>query len=202
MRVAIDIDDTLYSFTQLARETLIKLSIERNDSALRRAAYCSWVEWRLPDDLLGEEQWFEIINECHKPEAILAQPPYKGAADTLWGLRQAGYDLTYISSRHPDRTDATAQWLRLHDFPLGDRLLCDFYHSKSEQTADCDYMIDDRPKNLIEFAYDPDGTERTAFGLLSEYNRSLTDVPRIYLAPNWGLLRHYLLEKEVLPCLN
>ena len=67
--------------------------------------------------------------------------------------------------------------------------------------SDCQYIIDDRPKTLVEFVYDSNWQKETTparkgFGLFCEYNRALTDVPGIYLAPNWTLLEKYIEEKS------
>jgi hypothetical protein len=69
--------------------------------------------------------------------------------------------------------------------------------------VNCKYLIDDRPKTLVQFVYDNNWygkmiDERKGFGLFYEYNRSLTDVPGIYLAPNWALLEKYIEEKSEL----
>lgn len=213
MRLAVDLDDTLYSFTQTAREVLVDLAIARGDETLMTLASASWSEWRTPAAMIGVENWFEIIERCHRPEVILDRQSYFGASDTLWDLVDAGHTLTYITSRDSQCEDATARWLQDNEFPFDPEgtatLMCQYFPSKAEHIADCQVIIDDRPHNLIEFVYDfawqyQHGSEnhemqRFGLGLLSEYNRSLTDVDRIHLVPNWINLRHVLLEKGLLP---
>lgn len=193
---------------------LVGLAIDRGDTAFMTAATAVWSDWETPAAIVGVENWIEIIERCHEPEAILRRFAYDGAAKTLWQLYDAGHDLIYITSRDPNCADATGRWLRDNDFPYEDTawgpgtLLCQYFSSKVEHIADCQLMIDDRPQNLVEFVYDfawqnkygsEDPTlQRFGLGLLSEYNRSLTDVPRIQLVPNWTLMRHTLLQKGLL----
>lgn len=203
--IAIDIDDTLYSFGQLAREVFVDIALETGDKRLQRGAYCAWGEWRSPVDLVEPDFWNEVIDRCHTDGNILSQTPYRYAPETLHELTNE-YDLIYISNRRESAWDATYAWLKKNDFPEGD-LICTV-ESKMPLISHCQYIIDDRPKTLVEFVYDFDwkhshgSTNRTAqrkgFGLFGEYNRALTDIPNIYLAPNWKLLRGYLITKGVL----
>src|SRR4051812_8081239 len=101
-RIAIDVDDTLYSFTQLARAKFVDFALERGDDALMRGAYCAWVEWRSPADVIDREYWKEIITSCHQPEVIGEQYPFDYAQGVVQELVDAGHELTYISDRSPD----------------------------------------------------------------------------------------------------
>lgn len=206
-RIGVDIDDTLYSFTSLARRVMTKKGFETEDKQLIAAAYAAWPEWRSPTDLLGVDRWMEIIAMCHDNDLILAQQPHLGAAETCQALVRAGHDLLYISNRATETEAATHSWLFDHGFITsgGTELMC-LMGDKTPHIADCQYFIDDRPKNLINFVYDYDwankygsnGMARRAFGLTTEFNRALTDVPRIYLAPTWSGLNFYLQGKGLL----
>lgn len=207
-KVAIDIDDTLYSFTALARRVMTKVGFEKGDKQLIAAAYASWPEWRSPTDLLGVDRWLEIIDLCHDNDLIVQQDPHLGAADTCRALMAAGHELLYISNRATETEEATATWLLDNGFLAeGAELMC-LLGDKTPHLAGCQYFIDDRPKNLIQFVYDYDWTnkygsnnaamQRRAFGLTTEFNRALTDVPRIYLAPTWSGLNYYLQSKGLL----
>lgn len=209
-KVAIDIDDTIYSFTGLARRVMTKLGFETGDKQMIAAAYALWPEWRSPTDLLGVDRWLEVIDLCHDSDLILAQTPHLGAADTCRALMRAGHELLYISNRATETRDATEDWLVSHNF-LGNglpaELMC-LMGDKTPHIAQCQYFIDDRPKNLIQFVYDyhwsnkwgsnRDDKKRRGFGLTTEFNRALTDVPRIYLAPTWTGLNYYLQSKGLL----
>lgn len=203
-KIAVDVDDTLYPFTELARQVIAGEAYRTGDKLLERAAYAPWVEWRTPVDLLGTEKWLEIIDLCHSEVMIRTQRPYAWAAEVLTELSHY-HELVYVSTRNTERELITREWLVKNHFPSGD-FVCSG-QSKREHVRECRYMIDDRPKNLIDFVYGSgwleDHTEeeaRIGFGLMTEYNRSLTDVPNIYLAPpgNWRLLRHYFLKTGLL----
>jgi hypothetical protein len=215
-KVAVDIDDSLYDFGSLAQEMIIQLATETNDKRLQKAAYSTWNEWRTPNDVL-EEEWQTIIDMCHRDHVIRSQMPFKNAVTTLRKIFSAGNDIIYISNRSEDAYEATYEWLQAHGFPQAKSLVCTS-EDKAPFIADCQYIIDDRPKTLVEFVYDYKWKEeineivnlafdvnmnlphtrfnRVAFGLFCEYNRALTDVPGIYLAPNWTLLEKYIEEKS------
>jgi hypothetical protein len=198
-KVAVDIDDSLYSFNQLAQEMMTKVAIERGDKVFQSGAYSTWNEWRTPNDLL-EEEWQEIINLCHRDHVIRSQVPFKNAALTLQKVFDMGNDIIYISNRSEDAYNATYDWLVENHFPMAKSLVCTT-EDKAPFIADCQYIIDDRPKTLVEFVYDYNWQEeataaRKGFGLFCEYNRALTDVPGIYLAPNWTLLEKYIERKS------
>lgn len=209
-KIAVDLDDTVYSFTALARRIMTKIGFENEDKQMIAAAYAAWPEWRSPVDLFGVDRWLEIIDMCHDSELILAQIPYLGASDTCNALMDAGHELLYISNRATETEGATREWLYDHDFLSPSKpaeLMC-LTGDKTPHIAQCQYFIDDRPKNLISFVYDYDWTnkhgkanidmQRRAFGLMTEFNRALTDVPRIYLAPTWSGLNYYLQSKGLL----
>jgi len=198
--IAIDIDDTLYDFGGLAREKWGEYAMERGDKSLQRGAYCAWPEWRSPADVVDLEHWLRIIDLCHAPDVIIEQIPYPGAYEGLWRLDDAGYDLLYISTRDPEVTEATRHWLMFQGFPYGD-LICT-HEDKIQYVRDCQYIVDDRVKTLVNFVYDHEWynsgrPQRKGFALLKEYNRALTDVPNVYLAPTWNLLINYMEDKGV-----
>lgn len=207
--IAVDIDDTLYSFGQLAREVFIDLALEEGDKRMQRGAYCAWGEWRSPSDVTDVDTWMKVIARCHTDENILSQVPFPGAAGVLQELVDHSYHLLYISNRTPDAEPATQEWLQDNYFPLEQTRLVCTTDDKMRKMGQCQYLIDDRPKTLVQFVYDfhwkhKHGSEnakkaRKAFGLYTPYNAALTDVPEVKLAPNWKLLRQYLLDENVLP---
>jgi hypothetical protein len=198
-KVAVDIDDSLYDFGGLAQMMITRLATETDDKRLQKAVYSTWNEWRTPNDVL-EDEWQTIIDMCHRDHVIRSQMPFKNAVTTLRKIFDMGNDIIYISNRSEDAYDATNEWLRMHGFPQSGSLVCTT-EDKASFIYDCQYIIDDRPKTLVEFVYDSNWQEETTparkgFGLFCEYNRALTDVPGIYLAPNWTLLEKYIEEKS------
>jgi hypothetical protein len=204
-KIAIDIDSTLYDFCSLACRVMgemADLSIHDGDAErLRNGAYStSWTEWRTPIDLVGLRLWMDVVDICHTPERILTQIPYDGAPEALWDLHEE-HDLVYVSNRNGSTHAPTFRWLDDMGFPIGTgrtKLLC-HTDDKLASITTCQYLIDDRPKTLVGVIHDLRhpylGVPRKAFGLVTPYNRGLTDVPGIYLAPNWPLLGRYLRSK-------
>jgi hypothetical protein len=204
--IGVDIDSTLYDFEQLARNEFLKHAREQGDKSVQRGAYITWTEWRSPTDACGLDVWLEVIDRCHADESILAQQPFDGAKDVLWELYLAGNDLRFISTRDTRCTEATQTWLTACGFPEGE-LICTM-DNKIPHLRDVQYLIDDRPKTIVEFIYDFDwknrygstnaDKQRKAFALAFPYNINLTDVPNLYLAPTWYGIHNYLIDKGVL----
>lgn len=241
-KVAVDIDDTLYSFTDEAREQL-SLMVDEPEYApyktqLLHALYAKWDQWRTPYELCGnnaegESLWLKCIDRCHDDEAILRQQPFVGAVEVCRELLDAGHELVYISNRNTETKEATAEWLFRNGFwslPQGyqdDRVfeeggatsLVITNGDKRPFIKDCQYMIDDRVKNVLDFIYDYayeteiqetalgytdpqevyDGLKRKAFVTVTDFNNGLTDVSGLYLAHTWAGLRRYMVKTGLLP---
>ncbi len=207
-RIAIDIDDTLYSFSDVVKDALFRIGIEKDQKDVFSAAYSGMGQWRTPVDVIGIESWLEAIGIVHHPDVIEAQIPYSGAADTVRALWKNGHSITYVSNRQKSSEKATHNWLKRNGFPLHEdsksiELICSM-ENKLELVRHCQYIIDDRPKYLVEFVYDADWShdfpddQRRGFGLLTPYNNNLTDISNIYLAPSWAGMNYYLVEKGLL----
>lgn len=222
--IAVDIDSTLYDFETPAREAFFKLAEKYDDKTIFKGAYSPWTEWRAPADACGIDIWLEAIALCHDRDAILAQVPFSGAVETCQALQAEGHELLYISNRATEASEATEEWLTGWDF-LGEHTqVLALTGDKKPHMASCQYLIDDRPKTVIEFTYDAkwemgvredaaylaetEGQEqaddfyaanrRRAFVKAYQYNQGLTDVPNLYLAPTWAGLNYYLVGKGVL----
>lgn len=209
--IAVDVDNTLYNFEAAARQAYIELAEESEDTSLFRGAYNPWTEWRSMSDCCGEEACFAVIDKVHHPDVIAAQTPYPQAVEVLWELVNEGYKLHYISNRSNESFAATERWLIHHNLPLdhNESLTCNL-RDKVSQVSECQFIIDDRPKTLVQFVYDPgwvayevhksgaQAQARHGFGLAFPFNQNLTDVPGISLAPTWSGIRHYLRKRGVL----
>lgn len=227
-KIAVDIDDTLYSFTDEAREVLSWMVDAPEFAAykeqLTHALYAKWDQWRTPFELCGFDAegnslWLKCIEYCHDDEAILRQQPFNGSVEILTELADAGHELLYISNRATETEDATRQWLMVNNFPAGELVVTS--GNKAPFIRECQYMIDDRVKNVLDFIYDYEyetalrkeaggytepyaeqvyeGGKRKAFVRVADYNGGLTDVPNLYLAHTWKGLRRYMVKKGLLP---
>lgn len=189
------------------RQAFLDLALEQGDKDhYFRGAYQSWVEWRSPSDVCGLDAFFQALDRVHHPDVILSRTPYDHSVDVLEAIEEADHNILYISNRRADSLDATDRWLDACGFPEGE-LICT-EDDKQRHMAHCQYLIDDRPKTLVQFAYSrqwiptpglsTERRDRKAFGLLFEYNRALTDVPGIFLAPTWAGIGYYLAKEGVI----
>jgi hypothetical protein len=210
--IAVDIDSTLYDFDTPAREGFLKLAEKYDDETLFRGAYEPWTEWRSPADACGLDRWLEVIAEVHRPEVILSREPFPGAVGTCQALEAEGHELMFISARDGSAEEATERWLRDKGFlEQNAEVLCS--HDKAQHMAECQYLIDDRPKTAINFVTDFNwqlrfrandlvnivgNGKRKAFLLMYPYNAALTDAEDMYLAPTWAGINYYLVRKGVL----
>lgn len=202
--IAIDIDETLYSFDDAVREAFFEMSIEADDKSIRKGAYSLNQEWRNLTDVLGAELALEAIDRVHSK--TINQIPFKNAPEVCVKLGQAGHTIKYVTSRKDEYQTNTEKWLKFWEFPKGE-VICST-HDKTEHIRDCQYLIDDRPKTIIEFITDftwrlsygsqNKERERKAFGLWRPYNHNLTDVKNVLLAPTWSGIEFYLKRKGVL----
>lgn len=208
--IAVDVDDTLYSFTDTAREELMKRAQDRRRRSrpkrdvYERAAYASWPDWRAPVDMLGSTRWVDVINSCHADDVILSRTPFEGAADVCLTLQEAGHKLIYLTSRQDHTFDATERWLVQNGFIYYDegldaKLACTGpdklpYLNEVQPSV----LIDDRPSTLVRFVFGPAACARFAFAKKTDYNHNLTDVPGIYVSPTWSGIRDGLRKKGFL----
>lgn len=189
--MAVDVDSTLYDFETPFRQAYLDLALERGDKDYFRGAYHGWFEWRSPIDSCGDEAFNQALERVHSPDCILSRRCFDGAVETL--NRYEG-EIRYVSSRRPELVYVTAEWIKESGLPEGE-VIC-MTDDKMNYLDDCTYLIDDRPKTLCDFVYGKPG--RVGFGLLYEYNRALTDIDNIFLAPTWAGIKFYLEREEVL----
>lgn len=158
--IAIDIDSTLYDFETPAREACFKLWRDTGDETYKVGAYASWgSEWRAPADILGLDRWLKAISVVHDSEIIKSQVPFDGAVETCKMLMERGHTLIYITNRATETEEATREWLESYGFlPTGDHdhTLVVTTEDKRPHVSECQYIIDDRLKTVVEFVYDHD----------------------------------------------
>lgn len=158
-KIAVDIDSTLYDFETPAREAFTRLAQQRDDKSLLRGAYHPWTEWRSPADACGIQPWLDVIDLCHDADMIAKQVPFAGAVETCKALMNEGHELLYISSRKSETERATREWLEEWQFmdSVSGELACVVPPAdKKPFMTECQYLIDDRPKTVVDFIYDYD----------------------------------------------
>lgn len=137
-----------------------KLYKETGEDIYKQGAYHPWTEWRSPNDVLGLDKWLDVIGMVHDSEIIRSRIPYAGAVATCQALTREGHQLLYISNRATEAADATFDWLEAQGFLINDtgngtmpEVLC-LMEDKAPHMAKCQYLIDDRPKTVVQFVYD------------------------------------------------
>lgn len=156
--IAVDIDSTLYDFEGPSREAMWKLYKDTGEDIYKMGAYHPWTEWRSPNDVLGLEKWLDVIAMVHDSEIIRSRIPYAGAVETCQALIREGHELLYISNRATEAVGATQDWLLdqgflRHGGYVEPKVLC-LMEDKAPHMAKCQYLIDDRPKTVVQFVYD------------------------------------------------
>jgi hypothetical protein len=200
--IVLCIDD----FATPARQAFLDLAIKHGDKEeYFKGGYQSWVEWRSPGDVCGPDVFLEVLDIVHSDDVIAEQNPYPGSVDVVNQIAEQ-HEVFYISNRRPESALATEKWLQDNEFPTGE--LIAMMDNKAPYLSECQYLIDDRAKTLVQFVEDfnwkytygslDNPVPRMGFGLMFDYNRALTDVPGIYLAPTWGGIEYYLKTKGVL----
>lgn len=196
-KVAIDIDETLYSFDNAVRNAFFDLAEKYGDRSILRMAYSNNHEWR---NLVDHDAKiaFEAIERVHSNQDRYI--PFPDCIRVVNLIYVSGHEIKYVGSRKGIHKNITEQWLDMNEFPRGDIICADPKLSKAAHIEDCQYLIDDRPITMLDFLNDPEwiGAQRKAFALWRPYNQNLTEVANIYLAPTWRGLEHYLRRKEVI----
>lgn len=198
-KIAIDIDETLYSFDSALRDVVFEIAEERDDKSVLKLAYSNNHEWRNLVDH-DKELAFEAIERVHSN--CLEYDVFPGVHETLWAIKNSSVQIKYVSHRKSVHQRNTELWIALQDLPNGEVVCADPTQSKSHYLYDCSYLIDDRPRTLLDFLYKEDwlysGEPRKAFGLWRPYNQNLTEINNLYLAPTWKGLNYYLRRKGVI----
>jgi hypothetical protein len=84
-----------------------------------------------------------------------------------------------------------------NNFPVVDNELICIPENKMKYIRHCTYLIDDRPRTLMDFVYS--GREkRKGIALMHPFNRALTDIPNVFLSPTWGGIKNWMERKEIL----
>lgn len=201
--VAIDVDETLYSFDTAIRDAFFDMAEERDDKSILRMAYSNNQEWR---NLVDHDQKlaFEAIERVHSKQDTFT--PFPGSEEVVNKIHKSGHSIKYVGARKDIHQDVTEDFLWWNNFPPGELICADPSRgSKLEYIQDCQYLIDDRPRTILEFLNDPiyvlattHEQDRKVFALWRPYNQNLTEVKNLYLAPTWRGLEFYLKRKGVI----
>jgi hypothetical protein len=178
VRVAIDIDSTLYhywdGFAAAARRRF-GLHLPYGEQTI----------WQISQ--LRPEQLKALVDETHRDDNILAAEPYPGAVATVRAWHDAGHFIHVTSHRAERCHAATTAWLERIGLPYDD-LYCSWDKVTRCVELGIDVLVDDSPVNLQR------GLDEgiTVASLLHPWNRELCEVEGIICAADWAALRAQL----------
>jgi hypothetical protein len=184
MRIAVDIDSTLYHHW----EVLSEVSVRRFGVELPYEEQLTWGLTRLRPD-----QFALCVQESHSDERILECVPYQGATQALRGWHTSGHGVHVICRREAGRRAATTAWLERIGLPF------DGLHCTSEKVGLCvelgvGLLIDDGPMNIrgaVEHGI-------LAATILHPWNQEVCEEEDVVCAGDWPQLATLL--EPVLGC--
>jgi FMN phosphatase YigB (HAD superfamily) len=175
MRIALDIDSTLYHYWGLfadAAQARFGVHLPYNEQSV----------WEI--EQLRPEQLKAVIAETHRDENITGAEPYPGAVETIRAWHDAGHFIHVTSHRAEGCAKATEAWLA--DIGL---VYDELYCSWDKVTRCCeigiDLLVDDSPVNLEKAL---DAGIRTAT-ISHPWNREICEMDDVICATDWPQLR-------------
>jgi uncharacterized HAD superfamily protein len=174
MRIAIDIDSTLYHYWDLF--SLL---------ARRRFGVTLPYEEQVTYDVspLRQEQLAALVSETHRSEHILSATPYDGAVETIRAWHEAGHFIHVTSHRAETAHEPTVAWLQRIGLPF-DELYCSFDKISRCRQIQIDVLIDDSPDNILR-AQDEGIVPAT---IAHPWNRELCEEEAVICAADWHQL--------------
>lgn len=145
MRIGIDLDGCVYSFTDSLRAWLVDNGYPAAQVASRETCWEFYeVDWGMS---LGD-----FLAECRRAAdagwLFSHGLPLPDSAETMWALADAGHELHIVTDRafgttpHASRLN-TLRWLHDYGIPF------DSLTFSADKTAVlCDMFLDDRPRNV------------------------------------------------------
>lgn len=175
MKFGFDIDDTLINLREYAFHYYQKQLDKHVDIDIFHAL--NRVEIHEAFGLSGEEgknMWNRSLDFLYFTDC----PLYPGALNLLKQLESDGHEIYYITSRPPEHTDNTFNWLIEQGFPVQkERFFCGMKDSEKAgiiNSLQLDYYFDDKPAVLDTLTSAP----VKVIVKDQSYNRHL-DLPRV-----------------------
>ncbi len=178
MRIALDIDSTLYHAWPLLEDAAQRLYGVR----LR---YEDQHRWNVPE--LGHARMAACVSDIHREHLVLAAEPYPRAVEIVRRWHAAGHFIHVTSHRSEGARAATIRWLERIGMPYDD-LHCSFDKLARCAELEIELLIDDSPVNL-RGALEQDIVAAT---IAHPWNRELDGVAGVIRAPDWRTLARRL----------
>ena len=128
--------------------------------------------------LLTDEQYERMMLEAHRPEVLLAYEETPGAAKTVNGWIDRGYDVSIITGRPKSAYEASREWLDRHGYERV-RLYCLNKYGRDNFIKNSDFSleIDDYRKMRFDYAVEDSPSAFKFFDHLPDLNVMVYDRP-------------------------
>ncbi len=178
MRIAVDIDSTLYHHW----ETISAVSVRRFGVELPYEEQLTWGVTRL-----RPEQLEVCVRESHSDERILAGVPYAGAVETVGGWHAQGHFVQIQSNRAECCRDATGAWLEAIGLRF-DELRCEPQRAQLWAEQGIELLVNDSPLSILG------ALERgiVAATILHPWNEEVCEEEDVICARDWHELARLL----------
>jgi len=142
MKIGVDVDSILADFIP----TFLEYVNDKHDTNIKYEDINHW-DW-LPCDLV--DFWDEIENISKLKSWMISVQPIKGSIFNMKKLSLDHY-IKIVSSRYHTAIPTTIEWLYKWDYPFDEYIPTIFGVKKTQDVIDCDILIDDRTKNIIDY---------------------------------------------------
>ncbi len=191
MLVMVDVDSTLYDADRLFNQLFTEAGFK-------------WIKnspsWFGPEAIgCTRQDMKNLFRKAHSREQVMAQKPYRNAAEVLEGLVLAypQVEIAYVSDRHPQAQAALKEWLEENGFLLNEDQHVAATTDKREwmEEARPSIVIDDRVRTMM-FAHYKLGAQVAS--LEHAHNVNLKgEFPGVYICKNWDEIGDTLHEKII-----
>jgi FMN phosphatase YigB (HAD superfamily) len=111
----VDIDNTLWQFSDVFYEKLAKIS----EDFPTPDNWTHW--WSIWQGYCTEQDFYDAVNSIHVKQDSDHYQPHPEAKGFLFGLKQNGYHITIASHRSPEYMNQTERWLKKHGLLYDDQ---------------------------------------------------------------------------------
>lgn len=183
MRIAVDLDGTVYEWDKTARYLLRRRFHERNESVPYELMHPSQ-EWDSAKETVPEEDWEWLWAGGIREGLFRCGHIVHGARDGVAALTRAGHDVLFVTKRPRRAARDTLGWVSLMfgDLPILGVMVLDGGEPKSSVRPPPDVFVDDNPhiiSDVLKHTY----AEAILFD--QPWNRRVSETDRLTRARRW-----------------
>ena len=164
-KLGIDLDGVVYNFHDTFRKWL-ECELDRELPPLSG----SDPELHAKEWMLDKKAWWKHFDQCARDGTLFESgDPIPGALDGLNALNDAGYRISFVTTRPERYRDSTVRWLQKYGITYDALLMVE-----DKATAEVDLLLDDFTNNVMAFL----ATGRPAILYTQPWNREM-DMVRV-----------------------